>query len=63
MMPAPAALFGVTDRGTVTRGAVADVVVWSGDPLELSSRAEVVIIGGKVQSLESHQTRLLKKYR
>ena len=60
---APAALFGVKDRGTVTRGAAGDVVVWSGDPLELSSRAEVVIIGGKVQSLETHQTRLLKKYR
>jgi imidazolonepropionase-like amidohydrolase len=60
---APAALYGVKDRGTVAKGAAGDVVVWSGDPLELSSRAEVVIIGGKVQSLETHQTRLLKKYR
>lgn len=60
---APAALYGVKDRGTVTKGAAADLVVWSGDPLELSTRAEVVIIGGKVQSLETHQTRLLEKYR
>lgn len=60
---APAAFYGVTDRGSVTKGAAGDVVVWSGDPLELTSRAEVVIIGGKVQSLETHQTRLLQKYR
>jgi imidazolonepropionase-like amidohydrolase len=59
----PAKIYGVTDRGTVTKGAVGDVVVWSGDPLEISTRAETVIIGGVVQSLETHQTRLLKKYR
>jgi imidazolonepropionase-like amidohydrolase len=59
----PAAIFGVTDRGTVTRGAAGDLVVWSGDPLELSSRAETVIIGGVVQGTQSHQTRLLEKYR
>jgi imidazolonepropionase-like amidohydrolase len=59
----PAAIFGVTDRGTVTRGAAGDLVVWSGDPLELSTRAEAVIIGGVVQGTQSHQTRLLEKYR
>jgi imidazolonepropionase-like amidohydrolase len=59
----PAAIFGVTDRGTVTRGAAGDLVVWTGDPLELSTRAEAVIIGGVVQGTTSHQTRLLEKYR
>lgn len=59
----PAAIFGVTDRGTVTRGAAGDLVVWTGDPLELSTRAEAVIIGGVVQGTKSHQTRLLEKYR
>ncbi|MCB9561342.1 MAG: amidohydrolase family protein [Kofleriaceae bacterium] len=59
----PAALYGVKDRGTVEKGQVADVVVWSGDPLELSSRAEVVIIGGVVQSLVTHQTELFDRYR
>jgi hypothetical protein len=38
-------------------------VVWSGDPLELSTAAETVIIGGVVQSLASHQTKLLERYR
>jgi len=59
----PAKIYGISDRGTVTKGAVADVVVWTGDPLEIATRAETVIIGGVVQSLETHQTKLLKKYR
>jgi imidazolonepropionase-like amidohydrolase len=59
----PAQIYGVRDRGTVTRGAVADIVVWSGDPLELSSRAELVIVGGVEQSRDSHQTRLFERYR
>jgi len=58
----PAQIYGL-DRGTLARGAVADVVLWSGDPLELSTRAETVIIGGVVQSLDSHQTRLRDRYR
>ncbi len=59
----PASLYGLTGRGTLEQGAVADVVVWSGDPLELSTAAETVIIGGVVQSLENHQTKLLQRYR
>ncbi len=58
----PARVFGV-DRGELKAGAVADMVLWSGDPLELSSRAELVIIGGVEQSMENHQTLLLKRYR
>lgn len=59
----PAAIYGLTGRGTVERGAVADLVVWSGDPLELATAAEVVIVGGVVQSNVSHQSRLLDRYR
>jgi imidazolonepropionase-like amidohydrolase len=59
----PAAMFGTTDRGELKKGAAADVVVWSGDPFELSSRAEHVFIGGVEQSLETRQTRLLERYR
>ena len=59
---APARFFGV-DRGTLARGKAADLVVWSGDPLEVTTRAEIVIIGGKVQPTESHQTKLRDKYR
>ncbi len=59
----PAQLYGLTGRGTLERGAVADVVVWSGDPLELSTGVDAVIINGVTQSLDNHQTRLLQRYR
>ena len=59
----PAALFGKPLRGLITVGGAADLVVWSGDPLELSSRAEVVLINGVPQSLQTHQTRLRDRYR
>jgi imidazolonepropionase-like amidohydrolase len=59
----PAALLGLAGRGTLEKNAVADVVVWSGDPFENATAAEVVIIGGIVQSLANHQTKLLERYR
>lgn len=60
---APADAFAIGKRGTLKKGSVADVVVWSGDPFELSSRAEVVLIAGQKQSLETRQTKLLRRYR
>lgn len=59
----PAEALGVKNRGALAVGNPADVVVWSGDPLELSSRALHVFCNGVEQSLESHQTRLLQRYR
>ena len=56
-------LGGGAERGTLDRGKVGDVVVWTGDPLELSSRAETVIIGGVVQSSQTHQTKLRERYK
>ncbi|HEY4070429.1 MAG TPA: amidohydrolase family protein [Sphingomicrobium sp.] len=49
--------------GSLARGNRADVVIWSGDPLEASSAAEQVYIDGVKQPLETHQTRLLERYR
>jgi imidazolonepropionase-like amidohydrolase len=44
----PARLLGVADRvGTIERGRDADLVVWSGHPLDLSSRLEEVWIEGQ----------------
>jgi imidazolonepropionase-like amidohydrolase len=49
--------------GSLTPGRRADVVIWSGDPLEGSSAAEQVYIDGVRQPLDDHQTRLRDRYR
>ncbi|HVH37429.1 MAG TPA: amidohydrolase family protein [Sphingomicrobium sp.] len=49
--------------GSLAPGRRADVVIWSGDPLESSSAAEVVFIDGVQQPLETHQTKLRDRYR
>jgi imidazolonepropionase-like amidohydrolase len=59
----PAAAFGVTDHGKIEPGAVANLVVWSGDPLDTSSRVEHVILRGRELPLDSRQRRLLERYR
>ncbi len=44
----PARIIGVADRiGSLSPGKDADVVIWSGDPLDVMSRAEVAYIGGR----------------
>ncbi|MDV3256441.1 MAG: amidohydrolase family protein [Sphingomonas sp.] len=49
--------------GSLGAGRRADVVVWSGDPLELDSAAEAVWIDGVSQPLDNHQTKLRDRYR
>lgn len=58
----PADIFGLSDRGRLKAGAVADVVIWNGDPLELSSYPVAVYVNGVQQSLESRQTKLARRY-
>lgn len=44
----PAAIFGLDDRlGSLAPGRDADLVIWSGDPLDLDSRAEEVFVSGR----------------
>jgi imidazolonepropionase-like amidohydrolase len=57
----PARIAGMTDVGTLKAGA-RDVVIWSGDPLELSSLAERVWIDGVEQPTDTRQKRLLNRY-
>lgn len=51
----PARIFGVIDAGSIRPGALANIVVWNGDPLEVSSWATHVFIRGREVSLRSHQ--------
>jgi imidazolonepropionase-like amidohydrolase len=59
----PAQIFGVADRyGTLEAGKVANVVVWDGDPLELLTNVEHVIIRGQQVPLVSRETMLRDRY-
>ena len=51
------------ELGSLAAGRRGDVVIWSGDPLELSSAAEAVWIDGVRQPLDNHQTKLRDRYR
>lgn len=48
--------------GSLRAGRKADVVIWDGDPLELTSGVQSVWIDGVKQSLTSRQTRLRDRY-
>ena len=49
--------------GSLAAGRRGDVVIWDGDPLELSSAPEAVWIDGVRQPLDNHQTKLRDRYR
>ncbi len=49
--------------GVLAPGAMADVVVWDGDPLEVTSAPVRVYIDGIEQPMDNHQTRLRERYR
>ena len=60
----PAEIIGEGDHfGSLKPGRAADVVVWDGDPLELTSGVVAVYVDGVAQSLVNHQTRLRDRYR
>ena len=59
----PARVAGLDGAGTLAAGSRGDLVLWDGDPLELSSAPMRVWIDGVEQPLENHQTRLRDRYR
>ncbi len=60
----PAETFGLGKRyGALEPGLVANVVVWSGDPFELSTKVEAVVVRGTRVSLRTRQTALFERYR
>ena len=58
-----AQVWGMEDVGTLTPGSRADLVIWNGDPLELTTWAEQVIIDGQAMPMRSRQTLLFERYR
>jgi hypothetical protein len=60
----PAEIFGVGQvLGRIAPGHCADLVLWSGDPLDVNSVADQVWIEGRAQSMRSRQTELRDRYR
>ena len=60
----PATVFGIADRyGTLDVGKDGDVVVWDGDPLNVTSAPTAVFIRGARIPLVSRQTMLRDRYR
>jgi imidazolonepropionase-like amidohydrolase len=60
---APAEVLGIADsRGTLAPGAIADLVIWPDDPLELRNYPEAVYISGKSVNMQNRQTLLRDRY-
>ena len=61
MTTAPSRIFGGRSR-SLEVGNRADLVIWSGDPLEVTSYATTVMLDGEVTSMETRQSKLLERY-
>jgi imidazolonepropionase-like amidohydrolase len=60
---APAEIYGVADKvGSLKPGSEGNVVIWSGDPFEFTTRAEQVFVRGKKIDAPSRQDMLAKRY-
>ena len=60
----PASISGMGGKaGVLAPGAMGDLVIWDGDPLEVGSTPVKVYIDGIEQPLDSHQSRLRERYR
>ena len=59
----PADIFGLgATHGRIAVGRSADLVLWSGDPLEVTTLADQVWIAGRQVELKSRQTELRDRY-
>ena len=63
MTAVPARVWGLADRfGTLEPGKDADVVIWDGDPLELTTYPTAAFIRGVEMPKETRQTELRDRY-
>lgn len=60
----PARMYGLESRlGSLEAGKAGDVVIWDGDPLEVTTRPVAVFIDGRQMSMENRQTKLRDRYK
>lgn len=59
----PAQVLGVGDTlGTIAPGKLADLVLWTGDPLDVANVATQLWLGGRAIPMRSRQTELRDRY-
>ena len=58
----PAEIFKLKYSGNIREGEVANLVLWSGDPFELTTEAEMVIIAGEKIEMISRSLQLRDRY-
>ncbi len=59
----PAQVLGVDDKlGTIAPGKLADLVLWTGDPLDVANVASQLWLGGRAIPMRSRQTELRDRY-
>lgn len=64
MTSVPARIWGIAGRyGTLEPGKDADVVIWDGDPLEVTSFPTAVFIKGREMPMNSRQLELRDRYK
>jgi imidazolonepropionase-like amidohydrolase len=64
MTSVPARIWGIANRyGTLEPGKDADVVIWDGDPLEVTSFPTAVFIRGREMPMNSRQLELRDRYK
>jgi imidazolonepropionase-like amidohydrolase len=64
MTSVPAQIWGIAGRyGTLEPGKDADVVIWDGDPLEVTSFPTTVFIRGREMPMTSRQLELRDRYK
>jgi imidazolonepropionase-like amidohydrolase len=59
----PAQIFGLGDQlGSIEAGKIANVIVTTGDPLEITTSVKYLFIKGQLTSLDNKHLRLYEKY-
>jgi imidazolonepropionase-like amidohydrolase len=59
----PAEIFGMIDAGSIRPGSLANLVVWNGDPLEVTSWPVELFVRGESMPLRSREDLLIERYR
>ena len=55
-------VFNLDKRGSIRAGYIADLVIWNGDPLEVTSFVEEVYLSGKKVPVKNRSMKLKDRY-